>query len=556
MKILRSHKQPLIRLAKCLLRLVPDCVSTWPTSRPLLTDILSGLLVCFVCLTAQAAEKPPPEETPIVTFTVKTFKVDGDNPLPADVTQEALSLYLGEHGGLDGLLAAADALEKQLRVAGYSFHRVSLPGQTLADGVVLLRVIEFKVANIEISGNEFFSPENLLRSLPELRTGTAPNTDRLGRSVALANEHPAKRIDLTFSESKQESSVNAKLKVKDERVWNVFSSLDNTGTAATGNYRLSLGAQHTNLFDRDHVLTMSYSTSPGHFDDVKQLGINYQIPFYSLASKLTLTFSDSDVNSGQVADFFTVSGAGRVYAARLVHKFLRRGKYDHSLTIGAEDKLFVNNIDFLGAPIGVDVRSTPASVTYNGLLQSTRSRFDFRVSFARNLGLRSNNDSATYAASRSGANANWQALRYKFNGDYYLDGGWVLRGRIDGQWANEPLIAGEQFGIGGARSVRGFAERDVTGDRGFSLGGELWSPPVAKLNNLRVVGFIEGGQATVERPAAGQLESVSIASGGLGIRFQFKKYLSGALDVAHVINDGGTEADGATNAHFSLFARY
>ena len=142
------------------------------------------------------------------------------------------------------------------------------------------------------------------------------------------------------------------------------------------------------------------------------------------------------------------------------------------------------------------------------------------------------------------------------NTDFYLARGWVLRGRLEGQWANEPLISGELFGLGGARSVRGFEERDVTGDRGYFLGGEIWAPPIKKLNNLRVIAFLEGSQATIEQPAAGQLESVSIASGGLGIRFQFKKYLSGLLDVAHVINDGGTEDDGSTNAHLSLFARY
>ena len=166
---------------------------------------------------------------------------------------------------------------------------------------MVLRVIEFKVAAIKISGNEFFSEENLLRSLPELRTGTAPNTDQLGRSLSLANEHPAKRIDLTFSESPEESSVNAELKVKDQRVWSVFSSLDNTGTEDTGDYRVSIGAQHTNLFGRDHIVTVSYSTSPDQTEDVRQIGLNYQIPFYEQASTLTLTFSDSDVDSGELS---------------------------------------------------------------------------------------------------------------------------------------------------------------------------------------------------------------------------------------------------------------
>ena len=236
MKRLQSHSQGLIGPAWQCLRPRPAFAARRPTLRCLIPQIFLCLLLALPGFTASAAE-----EIPLVTFSVKTFKVEGDNPLPTDRAQEVLNLYLGEHSGLDGLLAAADALEKELRDAGYSFHRVSLPGQTLADGLVVLRVIEFKVAAIKISGNEFFSEENLLRSLPELRTGTAPNTDQLGRSLSLANEHPAKRIDLTFSESPEESSVNAELKVKDQRVWSVFSSLDNTGTEDTGDYRVSIG---------------------------------------------------------------------------------------------------------------------------------------------------------------------------------------------------------------------------------------------------------------------------------------------------------------------------
>ena len=56
----------------------------------------------------------------------------------------------------------------------------------------------------------------------------------------------------------------------------------------------------------------------------------------------------------------------------------------------------------------------------------------------------------------------------------------VLSARLDGQWSDEPLIPGEQFGIGGARSVRGYEEREASGDSGFFVSAELISKPTAR----------------------------------------------------------------------------
>jgi len=75
----------------------------------------------------------------------------GDNPL-GDRAQELLRPYLGEQSGLEGLSAAADALEQALIEAGYSFHRVSLPPQSLDSGQVELRVVAFALGQIAIEG--------------------------------------------------------------------------------------------------------------------------------------------------------------------------------------------------------------------------------------------------------------------------------------------------------------------------------------------------------------------------------------------------------------------
>ena len=114
------------------------------------------------------------EEVPVVRITISEFIVEGESPLSKEKTDELLNPYLGEHEGLDGLLDAAATLERGILEAGHSFHRVILPPQTLEEGSVRLEVVVYTLANVEIKGNQFFSDENIRRSLPGLESGTTP----------------------------------------------------------------------------------------------------------------------------------------------------------------------------------------------------------------------------------------------------------------------------------------------------------------------------------------------------------------------------------------------
>ena len=89
---------------------------------------VAAVLLVAVTLTSTHAQ------TPVVRFEVERFVVEGDNPLSEARTREVLAPFTGEHAGVDGLLAAADALERAIQEAGVPFQRVVLPPQPLHDG--------------------------------------------------------------------------------------------------------------------------------------------------------------------------------------------------------------------------------------------------------------------------------------------------------------------------------------------------------------------------------------------------------------------------------------
>ena len=71
----------------------------------------------------------------------------------------------------------------------------------------------------------------------------------------------------------------------------------------------------------------------------------------------------------------------------------------------------------------------------------------------------------------------WVILRPSFAQQIEIYTNWITSFRADGQWASEPLISVEQFGAGGANSVRGYHEGEVFGDTGWHLSLEQQTPP-------------------------------------------------------------------------------
>ena len=498
---------------------------------------------------SQTADEP-------LRFEVRAFTVSGDNPL-GDRAQELLRPYLGEQSGLEGLSAAADALEQALIDAGYSFHRVSLPPQSLDSGRVELRVVAFALGQIAIEGNRFFDRDNILHALPELRPGQAPNTLGLGRSLDMANEQPARQIQLTFRESEQPDAIDALLKVEDSspQVW--FVNLDNSGSSDAETFRATLGYQNSNLFNKDHALTATLTFAPEDPSSTRQFGLNYHLPLYAHGALLDFLVSDSEVSGGTVAENVEVSGKGSVFGASYRRPLLSDGGLRHSWRVGLQYKLYNNSVDVSGSTVESDVLSLPLELGYQLSYGGRKGVFGLDLSAAANIESGSHNTPEDYQRARNGAEPDWNLLRYRLSWDMPFRKDWMLRTWLRGQSSSDRLIPGEQFGVGGAASLRGFEERSITADTGNQATLELWSPAWRGLRGLL---FYDA--ARMQNNALPGLDepSESLSSWGLGLRYGWKQQLSIALDHGVILEGGGSDPeinrDGDSKTHFNLIYRF
>jgi hemolysin activation/secretion protein len=518
---------------------------------------------------AQAPVPVPEPVAPLASpkFEIRRYLAEGNTLLPQEQIDRVLAPYTGANKDFGDVQRALEALHAAYQRAGYGGVDIRLPEQELDRGEVRFLVIEVKIGKIVVEGNRHFSDANIRRSVPGLRVGSTPNSRDIARSVRLANENPSKQSTVLLRGAEREGEIEATIRVADvdPRRWSL--SLDNTGNRNTGRGRLGIAYQNSNVFDRDHVLTGQFIMSPTKADKVNVYGIGYRIPFYSRGDSIEFVAGYSRVDSGKVQDLFLVSGQGAIYGVRYNQALPRWRELDHKLVYGFDYRAYQNQVAPDGTPDSLvpDVTVHPVSLTYSGNLRSTQQNLSFYVNFTQNIP--GGNDGTDDVFKKLGARFGVGTAGYRlFRGgvDYVRSfrDDWQLRLNFSAQYTDDALVAPEQFGIGGADSIRGFNERYASNDKGYRTTLELYTPDKAKAfglpdGRLRFLVFYDTGVLRRNQPQFIERKGASLDSGGIGLRLSHKNHFTARLDVAHVFHDGSgyNEPDSRRNIqklHLSL----
>lgn len=516
--------------------------------------LIAAALLC--CIPVSALGQPVPAATP--KFDINRFAVTGNTLLPAEEVERIVAPFVGPQKDFGDIQRALEALERAYRDRGYSVVQVILPEQDITQGVVQFRVVQGRISKVGIEGNKHFDNDNIRHSLPTVNEGETPNSKAIARNLQLLGEHPAKQTQVLLRAGAAQDEIDVNIKVTDEKPWRVILSLDNTGTSDTGYLRAGIGYQHTNLFNRDHTLNAQYVTSPTELDKVSIYGLGYRIPFYNLNSALDLIAGYSDVSSGTVQGLFNVSGSGTIFGARWSYYLPKWGELEQKLTAGLDYRAFKNEVLLAGQSLVPDITIHPVSLTYSGVLRGAASELSFYGAASTNISGGNDGDDAAFARSRTGATANYTIFRYGANYVQAFAKEWQARAAVNGQYTSDALVSGEQFGIGGPDSVRGYLLREVANDKGYSAQLEVYTPNLAPMVGLpdnyraKLLGFYDFGSVKRNNALPGEQEGKFIASAGVGLRVGYGKTVSLRVDVAQILKAAGTRHTDEQRVNASL----
>lgn len=504
-------------------------------------------------LAADAVPAASESDQAVLRFTINQYVVEGATLLNKVELDAAVASYVGKNKDFSDVQYALEAVENAYAKRGFSAVRVLLPEQELEKGTVSFRVVESRFGKVTVKGNRFVSEAIALNAIPSVRSGGVPRSKQIARELKLANENPARLLNVVLKAGDKDDEVDANVVVTDSKPssWNV--SLDNTGSPETGNSRLGLSYRNANAFGADHVAGVQYVMSPQYADRVKVLGGSYKIPLYQSGGNLEFFGGYSNVNS--VVDGLTnFKGGGTLLSTRYNYAMERIGAFDPRVSLGLDWRNF-QRIEMTGTPPTVlynEIVVLPVSLTYAMQGKLAKSHVSFNVSLAANLPNASKGKEADFAAydpsNSIKPEPDYKVLRY--GASYAIGNDWQFRAALAGQHSSNVLIQGEQMRLGGANAVRGFSEGSEGGETAARLNVEGYTPDFGKGDfRTRILVFFDAGQAT---PTNGVKTQISAA--GAGLRSNYGEQFSLRLDVARIViagNDPEQQA-GKWRVHLSL----
>lgn len=510
------------------------------------------LLIAFAL--ALLAQGLPAFAQAALQFDILEFEIEGNTRLKATQVEAAVMPFMGEKRDMAAIEGARAALEKAYQNAGYLTVFVDVPEQRIDGGVVRLAVLEGRVDRLYVTGSRYFDQGRIRAIATELAEGTVPNFNVVQQQVAALSQTPERRVQPVLRPGREPGTVEAELKVTDKLPLGGSVEVNNAAAAGTEALRAAVNLHYDNLFQRDHSLSLTALTAPMRPSQSQVLVLNYLVP---LGDGDSLSFSA--VNSSSDIDSLggtRVLGKGTTLGLR--YGVNRVGSNAaHGLSLGFDLKDLTEDVQTSAGTLGSPLRYAPLQAAYNGSWWGEWGQQ--QLSASATFGLRpvwrqTRNDcqladgsfgvADQFACKRRGADGGFTTLKLDWRGSTRVGPTeWALR--VAGQIASQPLVSAEQFAVGGADSVRGYAESAASADYGVLASLELRSrnlaPALLKtfdganlppFTELVVFGFGDVARVALIEPEPGQPHRSTLLGTGVGVRLGLQPGLSLALDWA------------------------
>jgi hemolysin activation/secretion protein len=421
---------------------------------------------------------------------------------------------------------------------------VVAPEQDVSTGVIQIVVNEYRVGEVRVQGNRWFS-DNVISAPIHLAHGDTIDSEQLLGDLDAANANPFRRVDLTYQPSSQPGYTDLVLNTQDRFPVTVYSGFDDSGTPATGRSRWNMGGTWGNAFGLDQSLSYQFSASDNFFSSNGPVGfisngLNWSMPIHSTDS--ISIFGDYQTSTPNVGADFGFHGKSGQASIRYNHSLHRTAHFIQTVQIGYDFKTTNNNLLFGGTQVSrttAEIDQFPVAYAANLTDKWGASSFTTSLVFSPG-GLTSNNHSNDFQpgvgqSGIPGAQARYVYWRSDFSRLTKTPGNTVYAFHLLGQVSSTNLLYTEQLAGGGPEILRGYDPNSVLGDNGIVMSNEFRSPawkpmPEYNLGQLQLIAFWDYGHLSAAQAFAGAVNSVNASSVGTGVLYNLRSNVTGRFD--------------------------
>ena len=450
--------------------------------------------------------------------------------------------------------AFRNRLVKDLQDEGYVFATVSVYKQELTQGMLKFRVHAGVEGDLTVVGNRWYTAKQILDDL-SWETGKGFNYRQFYFDLYNLNSRPDLRINsklIPKIDDEDRRTIDVEMNVIDRFPLHGALKLGNTGVKETSDWRWRSTVQHLNFSHRDDILTFEWLTDPKDVQDVNAVSASYYLPFFN-DNGLSLYSGWSESSITDVAPDIDVFGEGFYFGTQFSRVIKSSDKFSISTTVGWLFQNVENFNEFAGEQTGPesDINLSMPSLTI-GFSGKEFDKFEGRNFISNTLqanvaGKLGSSDKDEFGTNVEG---NFIINRFHFTRFQKLFSGpdglskWTLFFQFNAQVTDDALTPAVQKSFGGVNSIRGYEEREVSADNGFTGSIEFQSPLISNfiptlqrskeylsnnpddwtVHRLQFVGFYDFGRSEKIDPLRGEEKNVSFSSLGAGIRLALTKF--------------------------------
>ena len=469
------------------------------------------------------------------TVFVRDVVVTGNTALPPGRLDEIARPYEGREVALEELFRLKDELTLAYVNAGYVNSGAVLPDQEVSGGIVRLEVVEGRLETVEITGTRALDARFLERRV-RLGAGRPLDIVALQERLQLLLLDPSiERLDARLLPGSAPGQARLEVAVEEApRRLSVDLGAANDQSPSIGGTRGELAVTWRNLLGRGDPLRLTLRGSEG----LREVGFGYAFPLTArdLRVRIEGEASEADIVDDEVEDLDIESSSRSLtlgLSTPVYETVANRVGLDLAL-VRERNRTSLLDEPFAFSP-GTDEGRT--DLTLLRLTQDWLHRGRSRaVSAASTFTVGLDALGATAGGEPDGQFLAWLAQAELVQRLFSDTDALALRGTL--QLTADPLLASEQFAVGGLGSVRGYRINELVRDNGWALSAEYRLPvlpwllrrlvpdPAARPEGatLELVPFVDAGGAWNHDGADLEDDDAdTLLSVGLGLRGAFRR---------------------------------
>jgi hemolysin activation/secretion protein len=478
-------------------------------------------------------ERPtrPPKGAEGPKVFVRKFQITGNTVIPATTLESLVRSEEGQELTLEQLRAAAARITDYYAARGYILARAYLPPQDVREGVIEIAILEGKIGDIEVTGNERYKSDVILRALTRVRDGKVVEESRLETAINDLSEYPGLNVRASLKPGAERGTTDILMTAQERLPLSGMADVDNYGSRFTGFWRYGFELGYGNLTGLGDTVSVRGIKSDSNGLSYGRASFLIPIGYYGTKFAGSYVYSENGVG----AEFAPLEAGGTLQSTVLefIQPFMKTAGVNFQMSGGFEAARIVNKV--LKAESGID----DLRVFRLGFSGDYRDNYLGRWFYGLNwyqgvpwFGGNWKNDKGASVPNGPGSFSKWTLdlarLQSLVIGGSYL----VLRGT--GQLANVNMVSYERLAVGGYYTVRGYPLAEYSGDKGYTATAELVVPIPGLREWVQMVAFVDHAGVfpiSPDKTIGEKGHFLSGVGGGFRVGVPIPQVLGGTLQV-------------------------